>query len=184
MSFYSGRFDSVDTSKVDENVKQLYRIRDNDKRNLNSQLTLTQPFFGSNDNPILPTVTKFSLMKYADPVWEQMNEEERIENGLPTKYLLLHKSPLAIIAGMLFGGLNFFNFLAYALNQYDKIFYPGGVVLRYQRKQTLFSYLAYNIILMHFSKRVPIAMYGFYFLYLLKGYNLKYHIDFYSSNEI
>jgi len=103
MAFYGGRFDTVDTSKVDDDCKMLYRIRDNDKTGLNSKL-MYRPFFPSKDSGIVTTLTRFQQIQYVDQNWEKMTEEERIENGLPTKYLLFHKSPLATLIGIFAGG--------------------------------------------------------------------------------
>lgn len=91
MSFLWARFKPLE-GEIDEEVKSLYRNRDNDNK-LRSQYkgfqvnraNLGVPHL---DDPLrnhldrqLPWISKPS-----DSVWEGMTEEERIENGLPTKF--------------------------------------------------------------------------------------------------
>ena len=104
MAFYSGRndgFENTDLSKVSGRVKKLYRIRDNDKSEFKGRGDY-QPFFVSIDSGVHTNYIRMFSINYCDPKWEKLNEEERIENGLPTKYLLLHKTQSYLFLSTLF----------------------------------------------------------------------------------
>jgi hypothetical protein len=106
MAFYSGRFNTEDTSQATDLEKQIYRVRDNDRNPFNSQSkgNQCQPYFMSKDSGIHTNVIRFMSINYNDPIWQTMSEHERIENGLPTKYWISHTKPLALFASVMCGG--------------------------------------------------------------------------------
>jgi len=92
-----GRFDQVEANVTDE-VRDLYRIRDNDAQYANSPASLVdlnnvglnrEALDNSNYNKV------FSI-KPTDPIWLRMTESERIENGLPTRQLIFFSSVYGI----------------------------------------------------------------------------------------
>ncbi len=140
MAHYANRFDNVDYSNVSDDVRMLYRVRDNDESvPLN---TKCENVFVSRDSKIPTNISRLWAINYSDPIWKEMTEVERIENGLPTKFLLFNRSYFAYLMCCFTGGnLVILNSLALALTQFQKIFYPGGVVLKYQRRQNPFLYM-------------------------------------------
>lgn len=89
MSFFTARFDPIETT---DEVKHIYRIRDNDPAHKDKKLKFinmglvlnTDP--DSTDNPF--NVFNYISFKPSDPVYNSLTEEEKIENGLPSTYML------------------------------------------------------------------------------------------------
>ena len=103
MAFYSARFDTIDESQISDTVKNLYRNRDDDKDQLKFR-RLFEPLFGSEDSKQALNMTRLMYLGYVDPVWNKMSEEERIENGLPTRFILFHKSPTFMLTTVIYLG--------------------------------------------------------------------------------
>ncbi len=91
MAFFWGRFDPIET--VDSEVKELYRIRDNDEKYKNNKALLVntsslQNFVIDNYKISGERVTS----RPTDSIWLSMTEEERVENGFPTRLKLTQNS--------------------------------------------------------------------------------------------
>ncbi len=131
MSFFSGRFDPLD--KVDEEVANIYRSRDNDKGVTPAEKVDKSQFYNNDiDNPAL-SFGRQVVSKPTDSIWNRMTESERLENGFPTKFYLFTISPVGIAFAGLMAGIGH--------HYYSKIYYPGGIVLRRQRTETAYTYL-------------------------------------------
>ena len=102
MAFFWGRFDPIE---ADAEVKDLYRIRDNDEQYKNhpGQLVDLQKVY-----PFSIDGWKNSGMRFAstpsDAIWLSMSNEERIENGLPTTFRIFADSSFGIILAAFWGG--------------------------------------------------------------------------------
>jgi hypothetical protein len=107
MAYFFTRFEVPDNAKFDEEVKELYRIRDNtDKKVMNNRgLQVNLNYLGQHpDSNGSQSITSYFNRKPNDRVWHSMSEGERIENGLPTKYLYYATSAWGYIAYMGFFG--------------------------------------------------------------------------------
>lgn len=94
MAFFSGRFEPIEAS---EDVSRIYRIRDNDPemRNKKIQLMNVENLLNINsDAPYDTSFYHFLFYKLDDPVYNSLTEEEKIENGLPTKFALMKSTPV------------------------------------------------------------------------------------------
>lgn len=143
MSFNNFRFNDVDQKSVTEEVKNLYRVRDNDKHKYKSLGITFAPVYPTMDSGPLLDMHRLFSNNYCDKKWLEMSETERIENGLPTKLLTTLTKPFFIFMGLAALSKIFFN-LAISAGQYDKLFHPQGVILRNQRKLGLTSRLKYE----------------------------------------
>ena len=105
MSFFWGRFDPIE-GNIEEEVKNLYRRRELDdqyknKAALLSYLTPTQHSNLDNSN----VGNCYLIDKVPNDVkYQSMTEEERLENGLQTKYLLFSKSIYAVFGSCVWMG--------------------------------------------------------------------------------
>ena len=98
MSFFWGRFDPIE-GEIDHEVKQLYRIRDNDNKHTKGFLVDMTTIAGySLDSRNPQDMITQSVTVNTDPIWEAMTEEERIENGLTSKlqYKIMGPASVAI----------------------------------------------------------------------------------------
>jgi hypothetical protein len=105
MSFFWGRFDPIEGS-VDEEVKHLYRRRELDPNYKNKEALITSMTTTPNDNPDNFQVAKGYLFKQApnNAKYESMTEEERIENGILSKYALFNTSVYNLIGSCIWLG--------------------------------------------------------------------------------
>jgi len=108
MAFFWGRFNPIET--VDPEVKELYRIRDNDEifKNNKALLVDTTSLYNNNVDNFKNMAFRMSY-RPSDPIWLGMTEEERIENGLPTRAELIQNSNYGFIAFLGCGSKNIFN---------------------------------------------------------------------------
>lgn len=85
MSFFWGRFDPI-LGLIDPEVKNLYRIRDNDKEYSKGFLVDESSGRGRfiDNQGSQDMITELTAVN-TDPIWETMTEHERIENGLKSK---------------------------------------------------------------------------------------------------
>lgn len=98
MAFFWGRFDPIE-GNVDEEVKNLYRRRelDDEYKNKAALISYLTPSQRSNlDNNRVGSGYVIGEVPN-DVKYQSMTEEERLENGLPTKYLLYTSSMYAAL---------------------------------------------------------------------------------------
>jgi hypothetical protein len=104
MSFFWGRFDPIE-GEVDSEVQNLYRIRDNDgKEPLAKFVDLKQFGYDSEDNYKVNYTRRFYIIPN-DSIWLNMTENERIENGLPSRFKLLYASLPGLVANACLTGI-------------------------------------------------------------------------------
>ena len=103
MSYIAGRFDYNKELSFDKEFVELYRKRENDSlftKPENKGLNVRLHNMFNQDSKILELMPMFGsiFFKPNDKYWESMSEEERIENGLITKYFYNYfVSPVSII---------------------------------------------------------------------------------------
>lgn len=86
MSLYWSKF-TTQENNISKDDEHLYRIRDFDDPNINKAKLVNWNFlFPHRDSQYqVDKVVHLNLVP-SDPIWETMNETERVENGLPTKF--------------------------------------------------------------------------------------------------
>lgn len=130
-----GKFKPLDESKFDNETKNLYRVRDNDKENPN----FNKKFLKSETHLDPEVLDFFSAFFYAmwyrpsDPTWYKMTERERRENGLITRL----ETRTASFVGI-FGSTAF---LLLSFHQYNKLNSPSGVVYKNLRVENATTYM-------------------------------------------
>lgn len=87
MALYWSKFQSSENN-LSREEESLYRIRDDDDPNINKAKLVNRNFLAPHRDAA-HKYDKIKLMTFIpkDPIWESMTENERIENGLPTKAL-------------------------------------------------------------------------------------------------
>lgn len=104
MSFYWGRFDAQ-SETFDDEVKDIYKRRD--------VVLPSNPYKENVDiNDVLPHgdtspiigINRIALSYPIDKVWDKMTEDERVEQGLPSKLLLWMMSPTEVVVVTFLGG--------------------------------------------------------------------------------
>jgi hypothetical protein len=92
MAFFAGRFDPIEKGKVDPEVEKIYRIRDNDPeiKKMKPMLVDIREMLNSNPDNVdrKDNLYNFITFPRTDPIYNQLTEEEKIENGLPSNYLM------------------------------------------------------------------------------------------------
>lgn len=133
MSYFGFRFDKINPNESQE-VKNLYRVRDNDPEWAEFFRKYSVERLNIYDNKMSLNLVTKNLNQPVDPLYESMTESERIECGRPTKLIRFVQSKPGLI------------FMAICLNisiyQYSKIYIPGGIILMAQRKESPYQYLA------------------------------------------
>lgn len=109
MSFINAKIVDEDRTKLSKETIDLYRMRDNDIDAKKYKINYYQPLGGKIENSLVLSLFRFTALQHTDENWAKLTEEERIENGLPTKFLLFHKSPLSLFLGTLIIGISFHN---------------------------------------------------------------------------
>ncbi len=103
MAFFWGRFDPIET--VDSEVTELYRIRDKDEKYKNNKALLVNT--SSLNNYVIDDYKiagDRATRKPTDPIWLSMTEEERVENGFPTRLSMFQNSMFGFTAFLIWGG--------------------------------------------------------------------------------
>jgi hypothetical protein len=102
MAFFAGRFDPIE---ADAEVRELYRIRDNDEQYKGKRGQLVDPsqVYAFNVDGWKVAGTRFNFNP-TDPIYLSMTDEERIENGFPSRLRLFSFSSYGIFSSILFGG--------------------------------------------------------------------------------
>lgn len=102
MAFFSGRFDPIE---VDAEVKELYRNRDNDEQYKGKRGQLVDPsqVYAFNVDGWKIAGIRFNFNP-TDPIYLSMTDDERIENGLPSRFKLFSFSSYGIFSCVLLGG--------------------------------------------------------------------------------
>ena len=126
-----GRFPDVDHTSFDEETRSLYRSRDleidpKDVMPFSPSQCLPSPYFGRLINPIHIVTTH----RATDPAYYKMTEQERVENGLPTRSQYMKTSITGMLLTTIFG--------AFSMSQFNKIYSPSGIILRNTAKVSLF----------------------------------------------
>lgn len=93
MSFFWGRFDPIEGS-IDEEVKHLYRRRELDPNFKNKEGLLVAMSTNAKRNLDNFQVANSYMINQEpnDAKYQSMTEEERIENGIPSKYMIFNTS--------------------------------------------------------------------------------------------
>lgn len=114
MAFFWGRFNPIET--VDPELKELYRIRDNDEiyKNNKALLVNTSSLYNNNVDNFKNLAVRFTS-RPNDPIWLGMTEEERVENGLRTRASLIQHSVYGFWAFLTCGGKIIFYFKLFQL---------------------------------------------------------------------
>jgi len=118
-----GKFNSVNENSESENTKHLYRIRDNDDEFIKKGVlyNINQINMHRDNDFVYSFMQNFYFQPY-DKFWLEMTEDERLEHGLKSRF---DKKIYSI------AGTNFLILLAlFAGYQYNKMFTPGGIILR------------------------------------------------------
>jgi hypothetical protein len=112
MAFFMGRFDPID-GVVDDEVRKLYRRREYDQEYKNKKGALVdRKIFGVNPDMKNDSMNRFGAVKSTtDDIYSNMTEEERVENGLPTKWRVFLLSPHALGLVCIWGGINLLKIL-------------------------------------------------------------------------
>jgi hypothetical protein len=105
MSFFWGRFDPLE-GNIDEEVKNVYRRRelDDQYKNKAELIAYLTPSQTSNLDNYKVANSYFIEEVPNDVKYQSMTEEERVENGLPSKYLMYSKSIYAIYGSCMWMG--------------------------------------------------------------------------------
>lgn len=109
MSLYWTNFQAKNTESLHKDEKDLYRIRDYDDPNINKAKLVNKNFLythrddeGTHDN------MRMAFTKPSDPIWNTLTENERVENGLPSKFLFNIRSiHHAVLSGLALCKKNF-----------------------------------------------------------------------------
>ena len=159
--------DFKDNKTYSEEVMSLYRNRDHDIAEHNKPLfdeSYCKPdkYFIFYSNKIHGN----NLYAPLDDKYYKMTNTEKIENGLPSNidYALDRWYTKLFLVG----------FIAFAAEQYNKIYSPSGIVLRLINKPSRSKYL---------KQRLPGVAVIFGFMYLRYYYSLNTFIDYYSEKE-
>lgn len=87
MSLYWTNFQAKNTEGLDKEEKDLYRIRDYDDPNINKAKLVNRNFlFPHRDEEGSHEKMRVTYIVPKDPIYDTLTENERIENGLPTKF--------------------------------------------------------------------------------------------------
>lgn len=102
MSFFWGRFDPIE-NQVDEEVNHLYRRRELDAKYKNKEALIAAmtPTDSTNLDNAKANSGKFFGEAPNNAKYESMTEEERIENGMPSKYRLFLLSPYYLFGSII-----------------------------------------------------------------------------------
>ena len=108
MSYIAARFDFNPELLKDKELVDLFRNRDNDevyKRPENKGLLYSTNNLMSEDGRLAISMNmhhRIMLSHYWDPTWASMNDKERIEAGLPTKFFIDFMASPKAIFGLMF----------------------------------------------------------------------------------
>lgn len=131
MSYFGFRFDKVRGDESEE-LKNLYRVRDNDPywAEYHRKFTYNKENYLDRRQSFTWLTKNFNIVN--DPVYDNMTDGERFENGRPSRLVNFVSSKGGVIL------------LAFLLNvgfyQYSRIHWPAGVILRAQRPESMFTY--------------------------------------------
>lgn len=107
MSLFWGKFNPINESEMTDEIRDLYRIRDltdpkiQKYKGLQVNRQTIIPELNLDDKASYRYQLKYMIPFPNDDVYESMTEEEKVENGLPTRYTLFFSS----LPGVLFLGL-------------------------------------------------------------------------------
>lgn len=88
MALYWTNFQEKNADSLSKEEKDLYRIRDFDDPNINKAKLVNRNMLEDHrDSEGTHDVNRHRYITPKDPIWESLTENERIENGLPTKFL-------------------------------------------------------------------------------------------------
>ncbi len=102
MALTQGNFEPL--KNVDSEVQSLYRIRDNDQEYRNKPGKLIDPklIYNRNIDAWAGSQTKLGIVP-VDPHWLKMTEDERIENGYPSRFHSIMMSPFGFVFTIICG---------------------------------------------------------------------------------
>lgn len=105
MSFFWGRFDPIEGT-IDEEVKHLYRRRELDPSFKNKEALLVAMSTTSRENlDNFQVANSYIINKESnDAKYQSMTEEERIENGIPSKYMNFYSSLYNLVGSSIWLG--------------------------------------------------------------------------------
>jgi hypothetical protein len=87
MSLYWTNFKEKNTESLTKDEKDLYRIRDYDDPNINKAKLVNKNFlFPHRDDQGTYDKMRINFVTPSDPIWDTLTENERVENGLPSKF--------------------------------------------------------------------------------------------------
>ena len=86
MSLYWTNFQPKNTESLCNDEKDLFRIRDYDDPNINKAKLVNKNFlYPHRDSNGTYDKMRNNYITPSDPIWETLTENERVENGLPSK---------------------------------------------------------------------------------------------------
>ena len=87
MSLYWFNFQPKNINSINKDEKDLYRIRDYDDPNINKAKLVNKNFlYPHRDSNGTHDKFRVSNITPKDPIYDTLTENERVENGLPTKF--------------------------------------------------------------------------------------------------
>jgi hypothetical protein len=87
MSLYWFNFQPKNTESLNKDEKDLFRIRDYDDPNINKAKLVNKNFlYPHRDSNGTHDKFRVSNITPKDPIYDTLTENERVENGLPTKF--------------------------------------------------------------------------------------------------
>lgn len=96
MSIDLGNFEPL-TGTTDEEVQHLYRLRDNDPSMKDKKPLFNNMLEDNRDSPIKESFLTKLVKPVNDEYWNSLTEEQRIEHGVISKYMLRNISLLSIV---------------------------------------------------------------------------------------
>ena len=105
MSLYWTNFQAKNTESINKDEKDLYRIRDYDDPKINKAKLVNKNFlFPHRDDQGVSDNNKLSYLTPSDPIWDTLTENERVENGLPSKFLFkMYSIQHTVLTGLALG---------------------------------------------------------------------------------
>ncbi len=162
-----GNFREKNIEDYDEEAIKLYRNRDLDIPEYRRKSFTEVECKEGKYYKLYTSLSLSSVLYYpTDPNYYLLTEKEKLESGLETNVDLMFKSPwvfISLVCALTFAG-----------TQYNKIYSPGGIILRTENKVSTFNWLLY---------RVPLTTILFGTLWYRYHFSLNKYIDFYSSVE-
>lgn len=123
-----GRFKKVDENLFSEDVKDLYKSKDDSSEEIYNINAIKRT-----ENPNNMSQLFYYFGKSSDSVYLKMSDHERKEKGLPTSLDNFIFSPK---------GIAFFSFvLAFGASRFANIYSPNGVIIRNSIKTSWPRYL-------------------------------------------